>query len=54
MNISQPPVEMDHSHISTIHLTTTSLLIFVSDMMPPKHLCPLREEMFMQFLVLWI
>ena len=54
MNIPLPPVEMDHSHISTIHLTTISLLMVVSDMMPPKHLHPLRGEMFMQLLVLRI
>ena len=54
MNIPLPPMEMDHSHISTIHLTTISLSMFVSDMMPPKHLHPLRGEMFMQLLVLRI
>ena len=46
MNIPLPPVEMDHSHTSTIHLTTISLSMLVSDMMPPKHLHPLRGEMF--------
>ena len=51
MNIPLPPVEMDHSHTSTIHLTTISLLMLVSDMMPPKHLHPLRGEMFMRLLV---
>ena len=54
MNIPLPPMEMDHSHISTIHLTTISLSMFVSDMMPPKHLHPLRGEMFMQLLALRI
>ena len=54
MNIPQPPLEMDHSQISTIHHTTTSLLMLVSDMMPPKHLHPLKGEMFMELLVLWI
>ena len=54
MNIPLPPVEMDHSHISTTHLTTISLSMLVSDMMPPKHLHPLRGEIFMQLLVLRI
>ena len=51
MNIPPPPVEVDHSHTLTIHLTTISLSMLVSDMMPPKHLHPLRGEMYMQFLV---
>ena len=51
MNIPLPLVEMDHSHITSIHLTTISLSMLVSDMMPPKHLHPLREEMSMQLLV---
>ena len=38
MNIRLPPVEMDHSHTLTIHLTAISLSMLVSDMMPPKHL----------------
>ena len=51
MNIPLPPVEMDHSHTLTIHLTTISLSMLVSDMMPPKHALRLRGEMFMQLLV---
>ena len=54
MNIPLPPVEMDHSHISTIHLITISLLMLVSDMMPPNHLHPLRGVMYMQLLLLRI
>ena len=52
MNTPQLPVGMDHSHISIIHLTTTSSSMPVSDMMPPRHLHPLKEEMSMQLLVL--
>ena len=52
MNTPLQPVGMDHSHTSTIHLTTISSSMLVSDMMPPKHLLPLREGMSMQFLVL--
>ena len=52
MNTPQLPVGMDHSHISIIHLTTTSLSTPVSGMMPPRHLHPLREGMSMQLLVL--
>ena len=51
MSIPLPPVEMDHSHTLTIHLTTISLSMLVSDMMPPKHVLRLRGEMFMQLLV---
>ena len=52
MNTPQLPVGMDHPHISIIRLTTTSLSMPVSDMMPPRHLHPLREGMSMQLLVL--
>ena len=45
MNTPQLPVGMDHSHISIIHLTTTSSSMPVSDMMPPRHPHPLKEEM---------
>ena len=51
MNIPLPPVEMDHPHTLTIHLSTISLSMLVSDMMPPKHQHPLRGEMYMQLLV---
>ena len=51
MNIPLPPVEMDHSYTSTIHLTIISLSMLVSGMISPKHLHPLRGEMFMQLLV---
>ena len=51
MNIPPPPVEMDHSHTLTIHLTTISLSMLVSDMMPPNHLHPLRGQMYIQLLV---
>ena len=51
MNIPLPPGEMDHSHTSTIHLTIISLSMLVSGMISPKHLHPLRGEMFMQLLV---
>ena len=44
--------QLDHSHTSTVHLTTISSSMLVSDMMPPKHLLPLREGMSMQLLVL--
>ena len=47
MNIPPPPVEMDHSHTLTIHLTTLSLSMLVSDMMSPRHLHPLRGEVYM-------
>ena len=50
MNTPELPVGMDHPHISTIHLTIISLSMPVSDMMPPRHLHPLREEMSMQLL----
>ena len=52
MNKPLQPVGRDHSHTSTIHLTTISSSMLVSDMMPPKHLLPLREGMSMQLLVL--
>ena len=52
MNTPLQLVGMDHSHTSTIHLTTISSLMLVSDMMPPKHLLPLRGGMSMQLLVL--
>ena len=51
MNIPLPPVEMDCSHTLTIHLTAISLSMLMSDMMPLKHLHPLRGDMFMQLLV---
>ena len=54
MNTPLLPVGMDHSHTSTIHLTTISSSMLVSDMMPPKHLHALRGEMSMQLLVLRI
>ena len=50
MNTPQLPVGMDHPHISIIHFTITSLSMHVSDMMPPRHLHPLREGMSMQIL----
>ena len=50
MNTPELPVGMDHPHISIIHLTITSLSMPVSDMMPPRHLHPLREGMSMQLL----
>ena len=43
MNTPQLPVGMDHSHISIIHLTTTSSSMPVSGMMPPRHPHPLKE-----------
>ena len=49
---TQQPVGMDHSHTSTIHLTTISSSMLVSDMIPPIHLLPLREGMSMLLLVL--
>ena len=52
MNIPLLPVGMDHSHISTIHLTTISLSMPVSGMMLPRHPHPLRKGMSMQLLVL--
>ena len=52
MNTPLQPVGMDHSHTSTIHLTTISSSMLVSDMMPPKHLLPLREGISMLLLVL--
>ena len=52
MNTPQLPVGVDHSHTSTIHLTTISSSMPVSGMMPPRHLHPLREGMSMQLLVL--
>ena len=52
MNTPQLPVGMDDSHISIIHLTTTSSSMPVSDMMPPRHPHPLKEGMSMQLLVL--
>ena len=52
MNTPLQPVGMGHSHTSTIHLTTISSSMLVSDMMPPKHLLPLREGMSMLLLVL--
>ena len=54
MNTPLLPVGMDRSHTSTIHPTTISLSMFVSNMMPPKHLHPLRGGMSMQLLVLRI
>ena len=54
MNTPLLPVGMDHSHTSTIYLTTISSSMLVSDMMPPKHLHPLRGGMSMQLLVLRI
>ena len=54
MNTPLLPVGMDHSHTPTIHLTTISLSMPVSGMMPPRHLHPLREGMSMQLLVLSI
>ena len=50
MNTPQLPVGMDHPRISIIQLTITSLSMPVSDMMPPRHLHPLREGMSMQLL----
>ena len=50
MNTPQLPVGMDHPHISSIHLNITSLSMHVSDMMPQRHLHPLREGMSMQLL----
>ena len=52
MNTPLQPVGMDHSHTSTIHLTTIFSSMLVSDIMPPKHLLPLREGMSMLLLVL--
>ena len=50
MNTLQLPVGMDHPHISIIHPTIISLSMPVSDMMPPRHLHPLKEGMSMQLL----
>ena len=50
MNTPQLPMGMDHPHISIIHLTIISLSMPVSDMMPPRHLHPIREGMSMQLL----
>ena len=44
MNTPQPPVGMDHPHISIIHPTIISLSMPVSDMMPPRHLHPLKKR----------
>ena len=52
MSTPQLSVEMDHPHISIIHLTTISLSMPVSDMMPLRLLHPLKEGMSMQLLVL--
>ena len=50
MNKPQLPGGMDHPHISIIHPTIISLSMPVSDMMPPRHLHPLKEGMSMQLL----
>ena len=52
MNKPLLPLGMDHSHNSTIHLTTISLSMPVSGMMLPRHPHSLREGMSMQLLVL--
>ena len=45
MNISPPPVEMIHSHISTIHPATISSSMLVLGMMPLKYQHLLKGEM---------
>ena len=50
MNTPQLPVGMDHPHISIIHPTIFSFSMPVSDMMPPRHLHPLKEGMSMLLL----
>ena len=44
MNTPLLPVGMDHSHTSTIHLTTISSSMLVSDMMPPKTSTPSKRS----------
>ena len=51
MNMTPPPVEMVHSHISTIHPTTISSSMHVLGMMPLKHQHLLKREMYMLMLV---
>ena len=51
MNIPPPPVEMVHSHISTIHPATISSSMLVLGMMPLKHQHLLKGEMYMLLLV---
>ena len=46
MNSPLQPVVMDHSHTSTIHLTTIPLSMLVSGMMPPKHLHPAPRNIY--------
>ena len=47
MHIPPPPVEMVHSHISTIQPTTISSSMHVLGMMPLKHQHLLKGEMYM-------
>ena len=51
MNILLPPLEMDHSHISTIHLTTISSSMSVLGTMQLKHQHLPKEDMYMLVLV---